>query len=159
MTPIKCLRTSAVLQCVHCWQTSVLMPLFCVQHANFMIYLETNQRGVAIIIIFSSLVALAYNVTHNYLLQRTSAVTVTVLGEVKIVGLLLLSAMLLPGEPVMSSRLHGIRAGIHEIVYTCVSCTWGVMLAEMGHAPAGESSQFTLKMTVGCVLAVAGLLL
>ena len=77
------------------------MAARCVQHANFMIYLETNQRGVAIIIIFSSFVALAYNVTHNYLLQRTSAVTVTVLGEVKIVGLLLLSAMLLPGEPVM----------------------------------------------------------
>lgn len=67
------------------------------QHANFMVYLETNQRGVALIIAFSSIVALAYNVTHNYLLQRTSAVTVTVLGEVKIVGLLLLSAMLLPG--------------------------------------------------------------
>lgn len=67
------------------------------QHANFIVYLETNQRGVAVIIMFSSVVALAYNITHNFLLQRTSAVTVTVLGEVKIVGLLLLSAMLLPG--------------------------------------------------------------
>ena len=101
VTPCTCFRTTAVQQCVYCWQTSILMAPCCVQHANFMIYLETNQRGVAIIIIFSSFVALAYNVTHNYLLQRTSAVTVTVLGEVKIVGLLLLSAMLLPGEPII----------------------------------------------------------
>lgn len=50
------------------------------------------------IIVLSSFVALAYNITHNFLLQRTSAVTVTVLGEVKIVGLLLLSAIILPGS-------------------------------------------------------------
>lgn len=50
------------------------------------------------IVILSSFVALAYNITHNFLLQRTSAVTVTVLGEVKIVGLLVLSAILLPGK-------------------------------------------------------------
>ena len=69
-----------------------------VQHQLFVVYLRTNQQSVAMIIILSSFVALAYNITHNFLLQRTSAVTVTVLGEVKIVGLLLLSAILLPGE-------------------------------------------------------------
>lgn len=39
--------------------------------------------------------ALAYNVVHYLMIQRTSAVTTTVLGEIKIVGLLLLSALLL----------------------------------------------------------------
>ncbi len=68
------------------------------QHELFMVYVRTNQQSVALIIVLSSCVALAYNITHNFLLQRTSAVTVTVLGEVKIVGLLLLSAMILPGE-------------------------------------------------------------
>ncbi len=63
-----------------------------------MLYLQDNSSmGVAAIILLSSCVALAYNVVHNILLQRTSAVTVTVLGEVKIVGLLILSALLLPG--------------------------------------------------------------
>ena len=46
----------------------------------------------------SSAVALAYNLTHYLLLQRTSSITVTVLGEVKIVGLIILSAVLLPGD-------------------------------------------------------------
>lgn len=39
--------------------------------------------------------ALAYNVIHYLMIQRTSAVTTTVLGEIKIVGLLLLSSLLL----------------------------------------------------------------
>ena len=49
-------------------------------------------------------------------LNELPSLQVTVLGEVKIVGLLILSAMILPGE----------------------------------------SSQFTAKMTVGCVLAMLG---
>lgn len=49
------------------------------------------------------------------MIKKTSAVTTTVLGEVKIVGLLVLSAMLL-----------------------------------------GEGKEFTLKMTVGCGLAMSG---
>jgi hypothetical protein len=49
------------------------------------------------------------------MIQKTSAVTTTVLGEVKIVGLLVLSAMLL-----------------------------------------GEGKEFTVKMTVGCLLAMGG---
>lgn len=52
---------------------------------------------------------------HSLMIKKTSAVTTTVLGEVKIVGLLLLSAMLL-----------------------------------------GEGKEFTLKMTVGCLLAMGG---
>jgi ABC-type Mn2+/Zn2+ transport system permease subunit len=37
----------------------------------------------------------ADNIVHYLMIQRTSAVTTTVLGEIKIVGLLLLSALLL----------------------------------------------------------------
>ena len=42
------------------------------------------------LLLVSSLNALAYNLVHAALIQRTSAVTTTVLGEVKIVGLLVL---------------------------------------------------------------------
>lgn len=48
-----------------------------------------------LVLICSSLVALSYNVVHSLMIQKTSAVTTTVLGEVKIIGLLLLSAILL----------------------------------------------------------------
>lgn len=39
--------------------------------------------------------ALLYNVVHYLMIQRTSAVTTTVLGEIKIIGLLVASAFLL----------------------------------------------------------------
>ena len=60
-------------------------------------YAADNGPAALVIILASSMLALAYNLVHNFLLQRTSSVTVTVLGEVKIVGLLVLSAMFLPG--------------------------------------------------------------
>ena len=41
--------------------------------------------------------ALAYNVIHNAMIKMTSAVTTTVIGEAKIVGLFILSALLLGG--------------------------------------------------------------
>lgn len=89
------------------WLTTLNTRIF-LQHQLFVVYLRTNQQSVAMIIILSSFVALAYNITHNFLLQRTSAVTVTVLGEVKIVGLLLLSAILLPGEAFTESKTSSI---------------------------------------------------
>ena len=56
------------------------------------------HAGVAIMIVTSAN-ALAYNVVHNAMIKMTSAVTTTVIGEAKIVGLFILSAVLL-GEPV-----------------------------------------------------------
>ena len=41
----------------------------------------------------------ADNVVHYLMIQRTSAVTTTVLGEIKIIGLLLLSSLLLGAAP------------------------------------------------------------
>lgn len=78
---------------------SVLFPFFLAREWDrFKLYAADNGPATVSIILISSIVALAYNLVHNYLLQRTSSVTVTVLGEVKIVGLLILSAMFLPGE-------------------------------------------------------------
>ena len=69
----------------------------CLQWDRFRVYAADNGPATLVIVLLSSMVALAYNLVHNFLLQRTSSVTVTVLGEVKIVGLLVLSAMFLPG--------------------------------------------------------------
>lgn len=54
-----------------------------------------HSVGVLLVLVCSSIVALSYNVVHSMMIQKTSAVTTTVLGEIKIVGLLLLSALLL----------------------------------------------------------------
>ena len=56
---------------------------------------------VTAIILIGSINALSYNVVHYLMIQMTSAVTTTVLGEVKIIGLLVLSVLLL-GESVLS---------------------------------------------------------
>ena len=57
------------------------------------------MRGVAGILGVSSCLALAYNVVHATMIQRLSAVTTTVLGEAKIVALLVLSALFLGAPP------------------------------------------------------------
>ena len=54
-----------------------------------------NGPGVWLVVLCSSIVALLYNVVHALLIKKTSAVTVTVLGEVKVIGLLILSAIIL----------------------------------------------------------------
>ena len=43
--------------------------------------------------------ALTYNVVHCLMIQRTSAVTTTVLGEIKIVAILMLSAAVFGARP------------------------------------------------------------
>ena len=46
-------------------------------------------------IVVTSSIALSYNLVHSLMIQRTSAVTTTVLGEIKIVGLMLASYLIL----------------------------------------------------------------
>lgn len=68
-----------------------------------------HSTGVLLVLVCSSIVALTYNVVHSLMIQKTSAVTTTVLGEIKIVGLLLLSALLLGESSMMlklGSRMH-----------------------------------------------------
>lgn len=65
------------------------------QGAQFKLYAAENGSGVLLVVLCSSIIALLYNVVHALLIKQTSAVTVTVLGEVKVVGLLILSAIVL----------------------------------------------------------------
>ena len=70
-------------------------PFVVLQSSQFMEYSQGQNVKVAGIILIGSINALCYNVIHYLMIQMTSAVTTTVLGEIKIVGLLLLSIMLL----------------------------------------------------------------
>ena len=68
------------------------------QSARFSVYQATHQADVWGILVVTSVVALTYNIVHSLMIQKTSAVTTTVLGEIKIVGLLLASFLIL-GAP------------------------------------------------------------
>ena len=66
------------------------------QYTRFTVdYMPAHGGDVYVIVLATSAVALSYNVVHSLMIQQTSAVTTTVLGEVKIVGLMVLSATLL----------------------------------------------------------------
>jgi hypothetical protein len=58
-------------------------------------YLPEHRKETLAIVAVTSVIALAYNVVHSLMIQQTSAVTTTVLGEAKIVGLMFLSYILL----------------------------------------------------------------
>ena len=62
-------------------------------------YWLNHQTEVVSIIAATSVVALIYNVVHAALIHKISAVSVTVLGEVKIVAILLLSTLILGEIP------------------------------------------------------------
>lgn len=79
-------------------------------------YYTQNSTGVLLVLLCSSIVALSYNVIHSLMIQKTSAVTTTVLGEVKIVGLLILSALLL-GKPMVLACTHN-----HMMLWPTESC-------------------------------------
>ena len=72
-------------------------------------YCTQNSTRALLVLLCSSIVALLYNVTHSLMIQKTSAVTTTVVGEVKIVGLLLLSALLL-GKSDMHTMFWQMRS-------------------------------------------------
>ena len=57
--------------------SAVLLPFFWVlERERFLVYAAQNGTAVATIVLCGSMVALAYNVIHNLLLQRTSSVAV-----------------------------------------------------------------------------------
>jgi len=62
---------------------------------GFKTYLATNFNNVVGILLVSSVNAVTYNLVHSLMIKKSSAVTTTVLGEIKIVGLLILSALIL----------------------------------------------------------------
>lgn len=99
----------------------------------FRAYFAVNNANVTGIMLVSSLNAVTYNAVHALVIKRTSAVTTTVIGEVKIVGLLVLSALLLgEGKDLTAKMLVGfVMAMTGFIMYSHVK------LAKMRAAAAG----------------------
>jgi len=83
-----------------------LLPLFLMKEwSAFTQHISQNNYGVGLVLLCSSAVALLYNVVHALMIQKTSAVTVTVLGEIKVLGLLLLSAYLLDEKRIFTPAM------------------------------------------------------
>lgn len=83
----------------------------------------------------TSIIALSYNIVHSIMIQQTSAVTTTVLGQAKIVGLLLLSALLLGAHP---PDHRAIMKGKH------------LMSAAFFEAKLGKHLQMVYPWSAGC---------
>ena len=63
---------------------------------RFLEYWANHTVHEALLVVgITSVLALLYNVVHAGLIHKLSATTVTVLGEAKIIGILLMSAWLL----------------------------------------------------------------
>lgn len=69
----------------------------------------SNFKGL---LLLTCVNALLYNVVHYLMIQRTSAVTTTVLGEIKIIGLLFASAFLLGMSLVLPACLPFALLGL-----------------------------------------------
>ncbi|CAL8462578.1 g2111 [Coccomyxa elongata] len=84
----------------------VLLPLFYLQEAaRIQQYMVIHGRHVYILVTLSSMLALIYNVVHSLMILHTSAVSTTVIGEAKIIGLLILSYFVLGEKKVFTPNL------------------------------------------------------
>jgi drug/metabolite transporter (DMT)-like permease len=97
-------------------------------------YMPLHGRDAYVIILATSAVALSYNVVHSLMIQQTSAVTTTVLGEVKIVGLMVLSYVLLGEKKAFTLKMTvGCATAIAGF------CMYShAKLAAAGGAPAAD---------------------
>lgn len=71
------------------------LSLLCAQAQRIQEYMVINGRDVYILVALSSMLALSYNIVHSLMILHTSAVATTVIGEAKIIGLLILSYFIL----------------------------------------------------------------
>ena len=74
---------------------AVLVYHFGIHEADrLVIYMRNEPHASALVLIGTSILALSYNIVHYQVIRATSAVTTTVLGNVKIVLIVLLSGFL-----------------------------------------------------------------
>jgi len=75
---------------------SCLAPFLVMRElASFRVYYALHSHDVAGILLSSCVTAVCYNMVHSLMIKRSSAVSTTVIGEIKIVALLVLSALIL----------------------------------------------------------------
>ena len=97
-------------------------------------YAIASRREACTAVLCTSVLALAYNIVHSFVIQHTSAVTTTVLGEVKIIGLVVLSYVLFE-----ESKAFTIKMSVG-----CVTALVGFCLythaKQNRHVPGAEES-------------------
>eukprot|EP00798_Chlamydomonas_sp_ICE-L_P000372 gene372-1760_t len=85
----------------------VLAPFFyALESADFRAYQDSATTNLYIGLLFLGCVnALAYNLVHSMVIKVTSSVTTTVVGEMKIVLILILSAILLAEDDIWTLKM------------------------------------------------------
>lgn len=74
----------------------VLFPAFLTLEAKSLrAWWDTHTHEIAIYILAGGAIAVLYNIVHSLVIQRTSAVTTPVIGMVKVIAIVILSAVLL----------------------------------------------------------------
>lgn len=83
-----------------------LMPFMLkMEYKDFVIFNSTNGFHTFGIMLIGCMNALFYNLVHYLVIKQTSAVTSTVLGQVKVIGLVILAAFLLNERKEFSTRM------------------------------------------------------
>lgn len=87
---------------------------------GFQQYFRDNRDSTILILLASSSIALMYNIVHSWMIKECSAVTTTVLGEIKIVGLLISSSVILGEgkEMTLQMVIGGTLAVMGFIMYS-----------------------------------------
>ncbi|GFR41028.1 hypothetical protein Agub_g1460 [Astrephomene gubernaculifera] len=83
----------------------VLVPFFNKLEADAFAKYSAHGSGYMGIILLGCLNALLYNLIHSFVIKVTSSVTTTVIGEMKIVLILLLSAIILGESDVWTAKM------------------------------------------------------
>lgn len=84
---------------------------------RFKAHLQTKPNSSILVLTITSILAFSYNVVHTFMIQEVTAVGTTVIGEVKIVGLILLSYLML-GKVVHAIAANG-RVSVDCCIFYC----------------------------------------
>ena len=88
-------------QALTCLQ--VLLPAFLTLEASALrAWWDTHSHEVVLYILAGGAIAVLYNIVHSLVIQRTSAVTTPVIGMIKVVAIVVLSAIFLGERDVLS---------------------------------------------------------
>ena len=83
----------------------VLFPAFLMLEAKpLQLWWDSHTHEVVLYILAGGSIAVLYNIVHSLVIQRTSAVTTPVIGMIKVVAIIILSALILGERDVFSVR-------------------------------------------------------
>jgi hypothetical protein len=108
--------------------------------------LAANGKAIAYMFGLSSALAVVHNLVNYKLVQHTSAVSATVIGEVKTIALIILSAFLLGARPAAAPEgAERWQKALHAPVHLSRQClAEHVMRARRGAAPRAPRMQTCL---------------